>query len=188
MASYSICALTLYRIYSTTTLSSSNSQSDYAVIALLTSLEALLGIINACLPVLKPIYNRMRGTAPKNGNNADVNEILKSGTIPIFMRISQMFTLTSKKGNNFSSDGETLAETSGWYEEMKKTGKDSEHGAQNGKEPSVTTRAISSPMTEKAERLMGFKRQEIHVRRDVDVESAVNRDDNRFAGEGWERR
>lgn len=32
---------------------------QYAMIALLTCLEALLGVINACLPVMKPIFSRL---------------------------------------------------------------------------------------------------------------------------------
>ena len=35
-------------------------QEYFAQLSLLTSLEALLGIINACLPVIKPIFDRLR--------------------------------------------------------------------------------------------------------------------------------
>lgn len=35
---------------------------QYAMIALLTCLEALLGVINACLPVMKPIFNMLGDT------------------------------------------------------------------------------------------------------------------------------
>lgn len=34
---------------------------QYAMIALLTCLEVLLGVINACLPVMKPIFNKLKG-------------------------------------------------------------------------------------------------------------------------------
>ena len=58
----SICALTLYRIYITTTISTTNQSSVYPTIYLLTCLEALLGVINACLPVLKPVYDKAKRT------------------------------------------------------------------------------------------------------------------------------
>ena len=149
---------------------------------MLSCLEALLGVVNACLPVLKPIYNKLRGTAPKGG--AEVNEILKSGTIPIFMRVSQMFTLASRKRKDSTNDGETLTENSTWYEERKRE-QGGKSDVEGGTGASVTTREISPPMTEKAEKLMGIKAQEIHVRRDVDVESVVSRYER---GGGWEGR
>ena len=133
----------------------------------------------------------MRGTAPKSGGRSDVNEILKSGSIPIFMRVSQMFSPTSRKGRNFSSGGETLAEAPVSCEEKKEKTKKNKNvisDAEDGKGPSVVTREISPPMTEKAERLMGIKAQEIHVRRDVDVECLVGRDERGLVYEGWEGR
>lgn len=187
-----ICALTLYRIYETTTIAASNAQEAYALIAMLTSLEALLGVINACLPVLKPIYNRMRGTAPKSGTNGSgVNEILKSGSIPIFMRVSQMLSLTSRKGKYSSSDEESLTESSSsaWYGEKKKFSNTAQCGVESRKEaPCVTTKETSPPMTQKAERMRGIKAQEILVRRDVDVESVASRDERVAGREGWEGR
>ena len=134
---------------------------------MLTSLEALLGVISACLPVLKPILNKMRSTAPQSGKDSAVKETLQSGSIPILIRVSQMLTLTSRKEKYSSSDEKTLTETSGWYGE-KKSGKANVDG---GKQAIVTTKEISSPMTLKAERVMGIKPKEIYVRRDVDVET-----------------
>ena len=55
----SICALTLYRIKVTSSVNPQNWQARSAQISFLTCLEALLGIINACLPTLKPIYNKI---------------------------------------------------------------------------------------------------------------------------------
>ena len=48
-----------------------------------------------------------------------------------------------------------------------------------GKEANATRMKISPPMTGKAERVMGIKTYEIHVRRDVDVESVASRDERR---------
>lgn len=148
---------------------------------MLTSLEALLGIISACLPVLKPIFNKMRGTAPKNGKISSVREILTWGTIPIFMRVSQMWTLTTRRGKYSSNDEETLTEISGWYGDKKNV----KANVVDEKQTSVTTREISQPMTEKAERLMGIKPKEIHVRREVDVESVASQDERGLIVERW---
>ena len=149
---------------------------------MLTTLEAHLGVVNACLPILKPIFDKLRGNAPpKSGSGSGVREILQSGTIPIFMRVSQMFS--RKERDLSSSNGGTLAEPSGWAEEERKKMKEKERSgesdAEGGKEAGATTRKISAPITGKAERVMGIKTCEIHVRRDVDVESVVSRDDGR---------
>lgn len=55
-------------------------------IALLTSLEALLGITCACLPFLKPVLHKLNTT-----------KSFKSGSIPIVMRASQTTTRVSGK-------------------------------------------------------------------------------------------
>ena len=180
----SICAITLYRIYDTSTITDANAQEAYAVIAMLTTLEALLGVINACLPILKPIFDKMRGIAPGGADSGSgVREILQSGTIPIFMAVSQMF---SRKERGSASGGETFADNSRWYEEeeermkrKKEKERSGESDTEDGKEAGATTMKISPPMTDKAERVMGIKTYEIHVRRDVDVESVASRDERR---------
>ena len=182
----SICAITLYRIYDTSTITPANAQDAYAVIAMLTTLEAHLGVINACLPILKPLFDKMRGGAPaKSGSGNGVREILQSGTIPIFMRVSQMF---SRRERGSSSDGETLAETQGWREEERRMKMNKKNEKERSGESdteleneagATTTRKISAPMSDKAERVMGIKTCEIHVRRDVDVESVASRDERR---------
>lgn len=58
-------------------------------ICLLVALEGLLGIVSACLPVLKPVFNEVRATktwlrVSKTGVDA------VSATIPFIMRKSQM--------------------------------------------------------------------------------------------------
>ena len=87
----------------------------------------------------------------------------------------------SRKEKDSSSNGETLAEPSRWQEEegMRKNEKErsGESDTESGKEAGAKTMKISPPMTEKAERIMGIKTYEIHVRRDVDVESVVSRDE-----------
>ena len=94
------------------------------------------------------------------------------------MRVSQMF---SRKERDSSSDGRTLAETPGWHEEerMKKKVKEGsgESDTEGGQEAGARRMKVSPPMTGKAARVMGIKTYEIHVRRDVDVESVVSRDE-----------
>ena len=62
-----------------------NAQEIYSLIALFTGLEALLGVINACLPVLKPIFIKFGDSKA----SAWLSSVM-SGSIPIFMRPSQM--------------------------------------------------------------------------------------------------
>ena len=101
----------------------------------------------------------------------------------------------SRKERGSSSNGGTLAETSAWNEEEErmKRKKEKEISAQSDtegrKEAGATTMRISPPMTDKAERVMGIKTYEIHVRRDVDVESVASRDERRGqAREGSQER
>ena len=62
-----------------------NAHQIYSLVALFTCLEALLGVINACLPVLKPIFKKVGDS----GASSWLSSVM-SGTIPIFMRPSQM--------------------------------------------------------------------------------------------------
>ncbi|CAF9903843.1 MAG: hypothetical protein ALECFALPRED_003006 [Alectoria fallacina] len=80
-----ICVITLVRVDITTMNRGTNAQKIYSLIALFTTLEALLGVINACLPVLKPIVNKFGDSRA----SAWLSSVM-SGTIPIFMRPSQM--------------------------------------------------------------------------------------------------
>ena len=47
----------------TTGINAQNTQQQYEIIALLTCLEALLGVTNACLPVMKPIFTKIGATS-----------------------------------------------------------------------------------------------------------------------------
>ena len=77
--------MTLVRIKFTTENHGFNSQRVYALVSLFANLEALLGTINACLPVLKPIYNKIASNKCSTWLSSVV-----SGSIPIFIRRSQM--------------------------------------------------------------------------------------------------
>ena len=55
----SICVITIIRVKETTDINGYNTEQQYSKIALLTCLEALLGVINACLPVTKPFFKKL---------------------------------------------------------------------------------------------------------------------------------
>ena len=74
-----------------------HAQDTYCHIALLTSLEALLGVISACLPLLKPLFCKFRESQPERGVKA-----AESGMAPIVMRKGQMEI--SSVGNPSSKD------------------------------------------------------------------------------------
>ena len=59
-----ICAITGVRIKSTTEINSPDPQVQWALNALLVNLEVMLGITNACLPVMKPVLNRVGEIRP----------------------------------------------------------------------------------------------------------------------------
>lgn len=56
----SICIITLVRIKVTTDITATNASDQYALITLLTCLEESLGVVNACLPVSKPVFDKLK--------------------------------------------------------------------------------------------------------------------------------
>ena len=84
-----------------------NAQQVYSLVALFTCLEALLGVINACLPVLRPIFSKLSGSAP----SAWLSSVM-SGTITIFMRQSQLGSrwATPSTARNESAVGHEMPE------------------------------------------------------------------------------
>ncbi|KAL2041589.1 hypothetical protein N7G274_005971 [Stereocaulon virgatum] len=54
-----ICIITLIRLKVTTEINSPDAQVQWRLIALLADLEVLLGVINACLPVMKPALKKL---------------------------------------------------------------------------------------------------------------------------------
>ena len=59
----SICIITLLRIKATHDLNGMNTAEQYALIVLLTSLESSLGVINACLPVSRPVFDKLKSSS-----------------------------------------------------------------------------------------------------------------------------
>lgn len=76
-------------------IKSRHSQDMFCDIALLTSLEALLGITCACLPFLKPVLHKIQLSLSGGGTNTVKS--YTSGSIPIAMHASQMATSFSAK-------------------------------------------------------------------------------------------
>lgn len=74
----------MVRIKITIDINAQNTQYQYATIAILTCLEALLGVINACLPVMKPIFSKLgetsifnscRDKTPTNSSGRRINTL-----------------------------------------------------------------------------------------------------------------
>ena len=57
---HSICIITLVRIEVITHITAQNAAGQYALTALLTCLESSLGVVNACLPVTKPVFEKLK--------------------------------------------------------------------------------------------------------------------------------
>ena len=63
----SICIITLVRIKVTNDITAKNTAAQYELIALLTNLESSLGMVNACLPVTKPAFEKLKSTSSIRG-------------------------------------------------------------------------------------------------------------------------
>lgn len=105
----------MYRVQVTSTISDPtnlHAQDTYCQIGLLTSLEALFGIISSCLPMLKALVQKLQDFRLERGASG-VKSFL-SGTIPIVMRRSQM--PHSSSGKQYLKDSSSMKQSS-WYEE-----------------------------------------------------------------------
>ncbi len=138
---------------------SDSEQKTYATIALLTCLEALLGVINACLPVLKPVFDKMRHALPKGGDST-IKTFL-SGSIPILFRLSHPLEKSVMKSTADDIHSPSPEPSEGaWIKD-------------------------ATAQAPKVERLIGMKVAEIYIRKDVDVESTWGCEQIPF-GRGWE--
>ncbi len=138
--------------------SSGNTKTPFPKVGVLATLEALVGIINACLPLLKPVFNKMRRSAPKKdkrnvGNKNDKkNNNTTSASIPIMLRVSHLWS--KSLGKYTSSDEEP------WPPKIHDDNSPINAADRNLREPKVN-------------RITGMKVPEIYVRKDVDVESLL---------------
>ncbi|CAD6591541.1 MAG: hypothetical protein ASARMPREDX12_005215 [Alectoria sarmentosa] len=96
-----VCAITAYRVQVTATIDllhegdDDQSISAYGIISLLTCLEAILGVITACLPVLNPVFNKARSSLKKLYSWKNECTTLKYGSTPTFMWVSHMLERTT---------------------------------------------------------------------------------------------
>ncbi|CAD6594109.1 MAG: hypothetical protein ASARMPREDX12_008145 [Alectoria sarmentosa] len=144
---FTICAITAYRVQITATIGSLDSGGHIEINTVLFMFEAILGVITACLPVLKPVFDKVRDSMKRYDDKKGISKFLKSGSISIFMRMSQIWKWKSGK----RAERERLDSMIS----MEDLGR-SESGIQS---------------TPKVERVVGMKVFEINVQREVNVES-----------------
>ena len=149
--------MTAYRVYITSTItdpSSAVSLSAYNLIALLASLETLLGIITACLPMLKPVGTMIWTTLPKSGRNKIASMTSAAGSL--LVRAGRTLSLSSSKEHGsrsflwFSTSAKSMDGSSG------------------------TAGADQAPPTPEKDEVWKVKAGQIVVRKDIDLESAMS--------------
>ncbi|MCJ1457688.1 hypothetical protein MMC28_008057 [Mycoblastus sanguinarius] len=149
-----ICVVTFCRIYITTTINGSNREAVYFKIGLLANLEALFGVINACLPTMRPVFNKLRSASIWSGKSTTM-----FGSIPIAMRISQMWTL-SRRGSSANGSSPT---------DLRDLANDNEYERLN------SPQWMAGGVTGRNQDSLGEAKKTamaIHVLEDVDVERA----------------
>ena len=67
------------------------------IIGLLMCLEVVLGVITACLPVLRPIFNQFRECVNSFSHERDTSKSSTFSDIPIWIQVSQMWQSRSEK-------------------------------------------------------------------------------------------
>ena len=132
--------------------SAGHTLGRFKIIPFLMCLEAILGVTTACLPVLKPVFSKFRKSINKLSGRKDTDKSLMFGSIPIVMRVSQMWQSRSRKRT-----GREKLDSMASIEDCRR----------------LQTKFKSTP---KAERLVGMKLSEIHVQRNIHVESAFDED------------
>ena len=155
-----VCAITLYRIYVTQQISKGDRDPAYPVIGALASLEALLGIIDACLLLLKPVFRKMFCCASKRrgdgGNdNKKRKENAPSGSIPILPRISHAWSISL---GQFTAGGERMS------------------SPRAHDDSSPTDAAESSLRGPRVNRTIETEVPEVYICQDVDVERSLSVD------------
>ena len=155
-----VCAITLYRIYLTQHISKGDRDPAYPVIGALTSVEALLGIINGCLPLLNPVFSKMLCCVSKRrgegGNNDEKRkENTTSGSIPILLHISHAW---SKSLGQFTAGGEGMS------------------SPRAHDDSSLTDAAESSLRDPRVKRTIETEVPEVYICQDVDVERSLSVD------------
>lgn len=152
---------TSYRVYATATIAdptSPETQEAYSLIALLAALEASLGIITACLPMLRPVACTVWSSLPKSAKSK-ISAMTSSAGSKI-TRASHMLTLGSLGPRSIHvtwlSGNAHPSERQGSFDSSERAPE------------SVPEKALEE------EDVQTIKTGQIHVHRDVDVESAFS--------------
>ena len=143
---HSICAITAYRLR-TTVYQLLGGDTNTSTSNFLVGLEVVLGVLNACLPVLKPVHDKARGWIKSIGSG-DTTSTSFYKEIPILIQVSQMWESRSK-GRNGREELDSVFEME----------------AYGSNRSAIQT-------TCGPERLVEMRDTEIHVQKDVDVERA----------------
>ena len=144
---HSICAITAYRLRITVEVirgDPNTSTNNFLV-----DLEVVLGVLNACLPVLKPTLHKARDWI-KSISGGDKTSSTLFGRIPILIQLSQKWHSRSK-GRDGREELDSIFEMEGY---------------------GTNQNAIQT--TSGPERVVVMKDTEIHVQKEVDVERASN--------------
>ena len=145
---YSICAITIYRlrmvVYELSGGDPNTSTNNFLI-----GLEVVLGVLNACLPVLKPSLNKTRVWIKSIGSSSKTNSSL-FGKLRTLTQVSRKWD-SRRERRNGTEELDSIFEMEGY----------------GSNRNAIET--ISG-----ADRLVEMKDTEIHVQKDVDVERASN--------------
>lgn len=152
-----IVGVTGYRLYNTSIIvdpSSYEAQVIFCRIALLTSLENLLGIITACLPMLRPVLGKFWHALPKSSREKIATVTTAAG--------SKVARASPKLGLHFSHGPRSLI----WFSTKSDDSQETQMTHRSGER-------MLSPEREKDE-IQEVNNGKSHVRHDSDAESVVS--------------
>ena len=145
---HSICAITTYRlrvVIGEILGDDPNTSTNNFLIGL----EIVLGVLNACLPVLRPTIHKA-GDWIKSISGSGMTSSSIFGKIPVLIHVSQKWNSRFKRRSG-REELDSIFEMEGY---------------------GTNQNAIQT--TDGPRRVVGMKDTEIHVQRDVDVERASN--------------
>ena len=118
--------------------------------------EPLLSVITACLPVSKPVFDKAHHSIKRIGGTPAIRSFLESGSIPIFMRVSQMRNTVSAQADERNGTNSIIA--------MEEWGR-------------VQTEIGSTSQTERPEgENLPDNLPDIHVQKDIHIEITSEHD------------
>ena len=145
---HSICAITTYRLR-VTIGEILGDDPNTSTNNFLIGLEIVLGVLNACLPVLRPPIHKARDWIKSISGSGRTSPSISS-KIPVLIHVSQKWNSRSKRRVG-REELDSIFEMEGYG-----------------------TNQNTVQTTDEPRRVVGMKDTEIHVQRDVDVERASN--------------